>query len=273
MPTRRTVISLTLGAMFAGSVSGASLAQSAKVLRVVPQADLKILDPIWTTAFVTRNHGYAIYDTLFGVDAEGAVKPQMVSAFSKSDDGKRWTFTLRPGLKFHDGAAVTSADVIPSLQRWGKRDNLGQRLFAAVASLEAKSDDTFVMTLKEPFGLVLEALSKPASVPPFIMPKRVAETPADQQITSTIGSGPFVFKTDEYRPGERVVYAKNPNYVPRNEPASGTAGGKVVNVDRMEWVILTDAQTQTNAITNGEVDLIEWIPADQYQALRSNPKI
>ena len=272
MSVRYVLAAFLFGALIA-SAGRPSLAQETKVLRVVPQSDLKILDPIWTTAFVTRNHGYAIYDTLFGVDAEGKVRPQMVGEYSSSTDHMKWSFTLREGLYFHDGKPVTSADVIQSLKRWGERDSLGQRLFAAVESIQAKDDATFEMTLKQPFGLVLEALSKPASVPPFIMPKSVAETPSDKQINSYIGSGPFVFKTDEYRPGERVVYVKNTKYVPRKEPASGTAGGKAVKVDRMEWVILTDAQTQTNAITNGEVDLIEWVPADQYTALRSNPKI
>ncbi|RYH30938.1 MAG: ABC transporter substrate-binding protein, partial [Alcaligenaceae bacterium] len=244
-----------------------------KTLRVVPQSDLKILDPIWTTAFVTRNHGYAIYDTLFGVDAQGKVQPQMVGDYRRSADGLEWTFTLRDGLAFHDGKPVTSADVIQSLKRWGARDTLGQKMMSALASFEAKTDKVFVMTFKQPFGLVLEALSKPASVPPFIMPKSVAETSPDQQISSTIGSGPFIFKADEYRPGERIVYVRNAKYVPRKEPASGTAGGKVVKVDRMEWVVLTDAQTQANALANGEVDLIEWVPAEQYTALRDNPKI
>jgi peptide/nickel transport system substrate-binding protein len=272
MSVRYVLAALLFGSLIAGA-GHPSLAQETKVLRVVPQSDLKILDPIWTTAFVTRNHGYAIYDTLFGVDAEGKVRPQMVGEYSNSADHMKWSFTLREGLYFHDGKPVTSADVIQSLKRWGERDSLGQRLFAAMENIQAKSDATFEMTLKQPFGLVLEALSKPASVPPFIMPKSVAETPSDKQIDNYIGSGPFIFKTDEYRPGERVVYVKNTKYVPRTEPASGTTGGKTVKVDRMEWVILTDAQTQTNAINNGEVDLIEWVSADQYTALKSNPKI
>jgi peptide/nickel transport system substrate-binding protein len=272
MLMKKFLPSLLLGALMFGAASLA-LAQEAKVLRVVPQSDLKILDPIWTTAFVTRNHGYAVYDTLFGVDAQGKVQPQMVGEYGSSAEGKTWTFTLREGLAFHDGKPVTSADVVQSIKRWGQRDALGQKMMAALGSFEAKNDKTFVMTFKEPFGLVLEALSKPASVAPFIMPKNVAETPPDQQIASTIGSGPFIFKADEYRPGERIVYVKNTKYVPRKEPASGTAGGKVVKVDRMEWVVLTDAQTQANAIANGEIDLIEWVPAEQYLALKNDPNI
>src|SRR3982074_3841771 len=137
MSVRYVLTACLLGAPTVG-VAGASLAQEAKVLRVVPQSDLKILDPIWTTAFVTRNHGYAIYDTLFGVDAEGKVQPQMVGAYSTSADGKTWTFTLRDGLAFHDGKPVTSSDVIQSIKRWGQRDSLGQKMMAALGSFEAK---------------------------------------------------------------------------------------------------------------------------------------
>jgi peptide/nickel transport system substrate-binding protein len=266
---KKTLLSLLLGSALA---IGAQ-AQAESVLRIVPQSDLKILDPIWTTAFITRDYGYAVYDTLFGVDMKGNVQPQMVGEYKSSDDGKVWTFTLRDGLAFHDGKPVTSEDVIPSVKRWGARDALGQRMMAALDSFTAKDDKTFVMTFKTPFPLVLQALSKPSSNPPFIMPKASAETPADQQVKGTIGSGPFIFKADEYRPGERIVFLKNTKYVPRKEPADGTAGGKVVNVDRMEWVVQNDPQTAANALANGEVDMIEFMPPEQYKALAENPKI
>lgn len=261
------------GAMLAlGTASGVAQADD-KVLRMVPQADLKILDPIWTTAFVTRDHGYMIYDTLFGVDADGEVHPQMVDTYTASADGKSWTFQLRDGLAFHDGAPVTSADVIASLKRWGQRDSFGQKMFAVMANIEEIDATGFRITFNEPFGMVLEALSKPGSNPPFIMPARVAATPADQQIDDTTGSGPYIFKRDEYRPGAKVVYVKNTKYVPRAEEPSGTAGGKHVYVDRMEWIVLRDAQTQANALANGEVDMIEWVPPEQYAALKANPEI
>lgn len=270
---KRTMTRWLAGAVLA-AMSGIGAAQdTGKVIRMVPQADLKIIDPIWTTAFITRNHGYMVYDTLFGVDAEGKVSPQMVDTYTKSPDGKTWTFKLRSGLAFHDGAPVTSADVIQSVKRWGARDGLGQKMMAALDKFEAVDDNNFTMTFKTPFGLVLEALSKPSSMPPFIMPKRVAETPADKQIDDATGSGPYIFKKDEFRPGERIVYTKNTKYVPRTEAPSGTAGGKNVYIDRMEWVILKDAQTQANAIANGEVDMIEWVPAEQYAPLKANPKI
>ncbi len=270
---KRVLSKLILGAAIAGVMVGAHAQDDSKVLRIVPQADLKILDPIWTTAFVTRNHGYMIYDTLFGLDGEGKVQPQMVDTYSTSPDGLTWTFTLRKGLAFSNGKPVTSADVITSINRWGKRDVFGQKMFESMASFDAIDDNSFKMVFKTPFPMVLDALSKPSGIAPFIMEKATAETPADKQVTEYIGSGPYVFKQDEYSPGSKIVYTKNTKYVPRSEPASGTAGGKQVFVDRVEWVILKDAQTMANAISNGEVDLIEWMPAEQYAAFKANPKL
>lgn len=262
-----------LCAALALSAGTAYAADSPSVLRVVPQSDLKILDPIWTTSAITRDYGYMVYDTLFGVDEKGDPKPEMVDSFSKSEDGKDWSFKLRKDLKFSDGTPVTSTDVIASLKRWSQRDGLGQVMFAMLDKIEAKGADSFELTFKQPFGLVLEAFSKPSSVPPFIMPAKVAATSADTQITDNTGSGPFMLKKDEYRPGERVVFVKNPHYVPRDEAPSGTAGGKKVLVDRLEWVVLKDAQTQANALANGEVDLIMSVPAEQYAPLKANPAI
>lgn len=275
MLAKRTLMKCTIAGAVAAALLSTVHAQdsSTKVLRVAPQADLKILDPIWTTAFVTRNHGYMVYDTLFGVDADGVPRPQMVASYKASEDGKTWDFKLRSGLAFHDGAPVTGADVVASIRRWGQRDGLGQRMMAAMGTFEATGADGFRMVFKEPFGMVLEALSKPSSNPPFIMPARVAATPADKQIDDPVGSGPYVLDKSKYRPGEIVVYTKNAKYVPRDEPPSGTAGGKRVYVDRMEWVILKDAQTQANALINGEIDMIEWVPTEQYTVLEKNPKI
>lgn len=270
---RRPFLRAAAAALLAFAAAGASAQDGAKVLRMVPQTDLKILDPIWTTAFVTRDHGYMVYDTLFGVDVTGKPQPQMVEKYTASPDAKVWTFTLRKGLAFHDGQPVTSADVIASLTRWGKRDSLGQRMFAAMDKIEATGDTGFRMTFRQPFGVVLEALAKPSGSPAFIMPKRVADTPADKQIDDYTGSGPYVFAKSEFRPGEKVVYLKNKAYVPRNESPSGLAGGKRVYVDKVEWIILKDAQTQSNAIANGEVDMLSWMPAEHYATLRTNPKL
>ena len=213
---RRTLIALA-GAVL---LSVPASAQSPKTLRVVMHSDLKIVDPVWTTAYIVRNHGYLIYDQLFALDGNLEIKPQMVDTWTVSDDQLTWTFKLRDGLKWHDGAPVTAADVVPSIKRWTNKDALGGLLAKSTKEMTVVDERTFRIVLKEPFGMMLKALAKSASVPLFVMPKRVAETPVSQQISDTTGSGPFIFKKDEWKPGEKVVYIKNPKYKPRSEPPS-----------------------------------------------------
>ncbi len=265
----RLVTAAALSACLLGAALPA-LAQS-NVLRIVPHSNLAILDPIWTTAYMSRNHGYMIYDTLFGTDENAKIKPQMVESWTESGDHRLWTFKLRKGLEFHDGKPVTGDDVIASLGRWGKRDALGQALFTFVQRMDSPTPDTFRIFLGEACGFVLEALGKPGSSVPFIMPKRVADTDAFKQIEDYTGSGPYVFKKDEFKPGDKAVYLKNTKYVARSEPPSGTAGGKNVYVDRVEWnLALRDAQAQVNALQKGEVDIIEALGFDFYETVKAD---
>src|SRR6266536_2083421 len=189
-------------------------------LQFVAHADLKILDPVWTTAYITRNHGYLIYDTLFGTDEKLEVKPQMVDRSSVSQDGMKYVFTLRDGLKWHDGQPVVAEDCVESLKRWGKKDRFGRLLMAHTAKIAVADKKTFTLGLGERFGPVLDALGKPSSNVPFMMPARIAATSADEQIKEIVGSGPFKFVKDEWQPGNQVVYVKNADYVPRNEAPS-----------------------------------------------------
>jgi peptide/nickel transport system substrate-binding protein len=139
--------------------------------------------------------------------------------------------------------------------------------------MTAVDDRTFRIVLKEPFGLMLKTLAKSASVPLFVMPKRVAETPISQQISDTTGSGPFIFKKDEWKPGEKVVYVRNPNYVPRKEPPSSLAGGKVAKLDRVEWVSIPDGQTAINALLSGEIDMVETPAHDLLPVLEKDKNV
>jgi peptide/nickel transport system substrate-binding protein len=269
---RRTFAALALAFSSAAAVFSAADAQAqGTVLRVVPHSNLAILDPIWTTAYMSRNHGYMIYDTLFGTDENAKIKPQMVESWTESGDHRLWTFKLRKGLEWHDGKPVTGEDVIASLARWGKRDGMGQALFTFVQRMDSPTPDTFRIFLGEACGFLLEAIGKPGSSPPFIMPKRVAETDAFKQIEDYTGSGPYIFKKDEFKPGDKAVYLKNPKYVPRSEPPSGTAGGKNVYVDRVEWnLALRDTQAQVSALQKGEVDIIEQLAFDQYETVKAD---
>src|SRR5208282_5934437 len=162
-----------------------------KTLRFIAGSDLRVLDPIWTTAGITRNHGYMVFDTLFALDPKFMPQPQMVGDYSVSADKLLYSFTLRDGLKFHDGEPVRGIDCVASLIRWMARDSFGQSLATAVDKIEAADGKSFTIRLKEPFPFLLDALGKVSGLVPFVMPERLAKTDPYQQVTETVGSGPY----------------------------------------------------------------------------------
>lgn len=269
--TSRYGLSILLVALFTVQGMGVALAQ--KTLRVVQHSDLKVLDPIWSTAYIVRNHGHLIYETLFALDEKLEPKPQMVESYETSADGLVTTLRLRDGLAWHDGAPVTSEDCIASLKRWAARDGVGQKFTEVLAEYRVIDARTFQIVLKQKFGPLLYALGKPSGVAPFIMPKRVAETDPFTQITDTTGSGPFVFVKDEWKPGDKVVYVKNKAYKPRSEPASGLAGGKIAGVDRVEMLYIPDPQTQVSALLAGEIDMLESVSHDLLPLLEADSNV
>ena len=264
-------------ALLAGLVLLASLpvthARSESILRIVPHADLKNIDPIWTTAYITRNHGYMVYDTLFALDENLEVQPQMVDHWSVSADGLTWRFVLRDGLRWHDGTPVTAADCVASIRRWSARDGMGQKLADATRELRVIDARTFALELAAPYGLVLESLGKISSNVPFMMPERHAATDPFEQVPDALGSGPFIFVKDEWVPGAKVVYVRNPDYVPRAEPATFAAGAKAAKVDRVEWHYIPDSATAMNALMAGEVDYFELPPHDLLPILEAAPGV
>jgi peptide/nickel transport system substrate-binding protein len=249
-----------------------AMAAGKKTITAVMHSDLRVIDPGFTTAYITRDHGYMVYDTLLATDSNFKIQPQMAD-WKVSDDKLTYTFTLRDGLKWHDGQPVTAEDCVASLKRWGRNDTMGQKLMDFTASIEPIDAKSFALKLKEPYGLVLESIGKPSSYTPFMMPKRLAETPAGQQIKEQIGSGPFKFVQAEFQPGVKAVYEKNADYVPRKEPPSWTSGGKVVKVDRVEWITMPDAQTAVNALQSGDVDFMENLPFDLLPVLEADKDI
>ena len=274
--TRRE-FAVTAGAATLAGVSLSARTKAAddakKTLRFIAQSDLRVLDPMWTTAYITRNHGYMIYDTLFATDAEFAPHPQMVGEHDVSADKLTYRFKLRGGLGFHDGSPVRGADCVASIKRWMARDSHGQSLATVLDEIKPDGDTAFAVKLKEPFSLLIDAFAKVSSLALFIMPERLANTDPFQQVTEMVGSGPFKFIKDEFQPGHQVVYVKNTDYVPRNEPPSWASGGKVVKVDRVEWLYIPDAMTKVAALNGGEADWWENPPLDLVPVLAANPDI
>jgi len=275
--TRRSVLA---GGLAAAAISGApaiipACAQpsAARTVKAVMHADLRVLDPIWTTANITAYHGAMIYDTLFGLDGNFAPQPQMVSKWGLSDDKLTYTFELRDGLKFSDGAAVTAADCVASVRRWAARSGGGQTMMARVKDTPVVDDKTFRIVLSEPYGLVIDSLSTISTSLCYMMRKKDAETDPNQQVRETVGSGPFLYNRDETRPGNRHVYDRNPNYVPRKEPPSAMAGGKVVKLDRVTFENIADEQTALSALQAGEIDFYEVPPQDLIDELKTDKNL
>jgi peptide/nickel transport system substrate-binding protein len=241
-----------------------------RVLKAVVNSDLKILDPTWTTTYITIRYGYLVYDTLFALNAKLEPKPQMVESYTISPDAMSYSFTLRPGQKWSDGTPVTAADCVASLNRWAKRNAMGQHLVASMdGGFQVKDDLTFSLKLKQPFGLVLDALAG-AEAPAFMMPARIANGPVDQQVTDPTGSGPFIFRKDIWQPGNKATFDRNPDYIPRKEPPDYLAGGKVAKVDRVEWLYMPDNNTALAALQAGEIDYFESPPLDFISLMKSS---
>ena len=267
---RRHFLSATAAALAAPSLVRAA---SATTLRYVPAADIASLDPVWTTASQTRDHAMMVYDTLYGLDENLQPQPQMVEGHRVDDDGRRWTLTLRSGLRFHDNTPVLARDCTASVARWAKRDSFGQLLMAATDELSAPDDRTVVFRLKSAFPQLPFALGKLSSVC-AIMPERLARTDAFTQVTDPTGSGPFRIRLDERVPGSRMVYERNAAYVPRPDgAASAAAGPKLVHFDRVEWIVMPDSATQSAALRQGEVDWLRWPIADLLPTLRADKSV
>ena len=263
----------------AASAAGLALpaavrAQSASTLRFIPQIDLAFLDPHWTTAYVTRNHSYLVFDTLFGQDGDFNYTHQMLAGHVVENDGKLWKLTLRDGLFWHDGERVLARDCVASIKRWAKRDAIGEALINATDELSAPDDKTIQFRMKKPFALLPAALGKSPSPMPAMMPERLANTDPFKQITEIVGSGPYRYVQEERVQGSRNVYARFDKYQPRKDGAlDWTSGPKVAHFERVVWTTIPDAATAAAALQAGEQDWWEYPTADLQPLLKKNPKI
>jgi peptide/nickel transport system substrate-binding protein len=268
---RRTLLATAAAALARPAITRA---ETARVIRFVPEADLVLFDPVVTPAAQTREHAYLIYDTLFGLDDDFRPQPQMLEGFTTENDGKLWRLTLRPGLKFHDNTPVLARDCAASIRRWGARDAFGQALMDATDEIGTDGDKVVTVRLKRPFPLLPDALGKTMASMCPMMPERIASSDPYKPITEPVGSGPYRYKADERVPGARVVYERFADYVPRpaGTPAL-TSGPKITHFDRVEWSIIQDSATSAAALQRGEIDWLQTPNPDLLAQLRTNKDI
>ena len=255
------------------AVASGAVQADDKILRVSLNTELQVLDPIVTTINATRVFAYMVFDTLVGIDREGHYHPQMLQGWQISDDRLSYTFRLRDGLVWGDGTPVTAEDCVASIRRWARREPIGGQLMQATQDISVVDAKTFVLQLNRPFAFVIDALGKPGHTIPVMMPARLAALDANTAVPEIVGSGPFVFHTSEWRPGERAILRRNPLYRPRSEPADGLSGGKRVWFDEVDLVSVPDQATRVAALQTGELDLLEIVPFDFIDTLRQNPDI
>ncbi|WP_026169132.1 ABC transporter substrate-binding protein [Sinorhizobium meliloti] len=274
--SRRDFMKIGLAAGTALSLPSVLRAQTsptaAGTVRMVMTDPLTAFDPIFTTTGTTQIHGLAIYDTLFAIDSKLMPQPQMVGQWGVSDDKKTYTFELRDGLGWHDGTPVTAADCVASILRWGQTPG-GQLFTARTKDISKKDEKTFTIVLKEPLGVLIDLMATLAGHSLFIMREKDASRPATEQVTATIGSGPFKFNEALAKPGASFTYDRNDKYVPRSERSDGFAGGKVVKVERVIWDNIADQQTALAALQTGELDFVQSPPADLYSVIESDPNL
>lgn len=247
---------LALAALGASLLGSAAAGRAETTLRVVTATELKLLDPLITTLSITSTHGLMVYEPLYAVDARLRPKPMLVETHQTSPDGLTWSFRLREGKTFSNGDPLRADDVVASLKRWGSRIAAGQTLMAFVDEVKATGPLSFEIRLKRPFWAMLESLANPA-FPLGIMRAKEAGSPVTEPVSEVIGSGPFVFDKAAWRPGEKIVYRRNPAYTPIGGEPDGLAGARIPKVDTVEWLTMPDANTAANALLVGEVDYLE----------------
>lgn len=258
---------LALGAL--GLATSLAAAQApTKVLHVVPSADVAELDPTRAANQIGRIYSQMVFDSLFALDHTLSPKPMMAEREEVSSDGLTYRFTLRTGLRFHDGSPVTTRDVVASLERFMNGGSVGGQLKSRLASMSIVNPREFVLVLKQQFGMVEYVLGGAGAPMAGIMREVDAKRADNVAMTNPIGSGPFRYVASARVSGQRVVFDRNPDYPARAEPPDGAAGARVVKVERVEWNIIPDPTTAANALATGEADFWDTVTPDLIPFLK-----
>ena len=263
-------VALALLALLAGAAGAQDTPKPGGVLRAAMIGEPPSLDVHWTTAVITQEITFHVFEGLYTYDRNFNPIPMLAQGHTVTDGGRRYTIALRKGVKFHNGKEMTSADVVPSLQRWGKLGTAGKALWKTVEAVEAKDPYTVVIHLKEPTGSLLYGLAAPNNAA-AIYPKEVIAAAGDAQIKDYIGTGPYRFV--EHRPDRYIKLARYKEYAARSEAPDGYGGKRTAYVDEIQFIPTPEVATRIAGVQTGEFHYAQSLKPDQYESLKAAPGV
>lgn len=240
-------------------------------LRYAYNGDPPTLDVQWTTTNVTAWVGLHMFETLFTYDDKYGPIPDLAESYQVSSDGLKYTVKLRKGILFHNGKEMTSDDVDASLRRWGKLSGPGKTLFGLLDSLTSPDKYTLEFKLKSVYPLFETALAITGGQDSVIYPAEVIKEAGDGEIKQFIGTGPYKFQ--EWQKDRFLRLTRFDKYVPHGDKPIGYGGKKEAFLDEIRYIAVPDQSTRAAGILSGDYDYVDEAARDQYDQLKSNPKV
>ena len=250
-----------------GTAAAQETPRQGGILKAAMIGEPPTLDTHTTTATIAFQIAWHVVETLYAYDRQYAPIPHLAEGHTVSDGGRRYTITLRKGVKFHNGKELTAADAAASFTRWGRLHTTGKTIFKTIEAVEARDSHTLVIHLKEPSGSLLYALGSPYV---GIYPKSVVDAAGDQPIKEPIGTGPFRFV--EHRPDRHIKVARFKDYAARPEPTDGHGGRRTAWVDEIHFLPVPDVAVRVAGIESGDYHFAQTVKPDLHDRLKANPR-
>ena len=259
-----------LATVLSGPAAAQETPRPGGVLKAAMIGEPPTLDLHWTTAVITQEIAFHVYEGLFTYDAKFAPVPMLAESHTMTPDGRRYTIVLRKGVRFHNGKEMTSADVVASLNRWGKVATTGKALSRAIEAIEARDPHTVVIHLKEPSGSLLYGLGSPNNGA-SIHPKEVIDAAGAGQIKEFIGTGPYRFV--EHRPDRHIKVARFKDYAARREAPDGYGGRRTAYIDEILFIPVPDVAVRLAGVETGEYHFANQINQDKFDGIKGHAAI
>jgi peptide/nickel transport system substrate-binding protein len=262
----RLLLALALSLVAVAPVHAQEQPRTGGVFKAAMIGEPPSLDLHWTTAVITQQITWHVYESLFTYDKNYSPTPMLADSYTVTDGGRRHTIKLRQGVKFHNGKEMTSADVVPSLKRWGKMATPGKAVFKFVEAVEAKGPYEVVIHMKEPSAALLDGLARPNNAA-AIYPKEIIDAAGEAQVKEFIGTGPYRFV--EHKPDRHIKLARFKDYVARQEPPDGFGGKRTAYLDEILFIPVPDVTVRLAGVETGEYHYAQQIKQDQYDRIKT----